>query len=121
MDDRNMMTETAAEDINELIAVRREKLAALRAEGKDPYQEVRFDVTAHAKDIFDDYAAYEGKTVRMAGRIMSRRIMGKASFAHIQDGTSEIQMYFRIGGVGPEQDDAFKKTDLGDLIGVEGE
>ncbi|HIV00195.1 MAG TPA: lysine--tRNA ligase [Candidatus Stercoripulliclostridium merdipullorum] len=121
MDDRNMMPETAAEDINELIAVRREKLAALRAEGKDPYQEVRFDVTAHAKDIFDDYAAYEGKTVRMAGRIMSRRIMGKASFAHIQDGTAEIQMYFRIDGVGPEQYDAFKKTDIGDIIGVEGE
>ncbi|MFI3229808.1 MAG: lysine--tRNA ligase [Bacillota bacterium] len=109
------------EDINEIIAVRHEKLAALRAEGKDPFTEVKYTTTATAKEIFTNYAEYEGKVVHMAGRIMSRRIMGKASFGHIQDGTALIQLYIRIDALGQEMYDEFKKTDIGDIIGATGE
>lgn len=108
------------EDINDIIAVRHEKLAKLKADGKDPYAIVRFDKNADGKDILGNYAAYEGKTVRIAGRIMSRRIMGKASFCHIQDGTAQLQLYFRIDVLGERYED-FKKLDIGDIIGVEGE
>lgn len=108
------------EDINDIIAVRRDKLAKLREEGNDPYKEVRFDKTSEAAGIFSDYARYEGQKVRIAGRIMSRRIMGKASFCHIQDGTALIQLYFRIDALGDKYED-FKKLDIGDIIGVDGE
>lgn len=113
--------ETPIQDENEQIAVRREKLNAMRAEGFDPFQEVKFDKTANAEDIFSNYADYDGKTVRLAGRIMSCRIMGKASFAHVEDGTGRIQLYFRVDALGEEAYKAFKKLDIGDIIGVEGE
>jgi lysyl-tRNA synthetase class 2 len=109
------------EDINEIIAVRREKLAKLKAEGKDPFAITKFNKDADAADILNYYPAYEGKIVHIAGRIMSRRIMGKASFCHIQDGTSLIQLYFRIDAIGEEKYEEFKKLDIGDIIGIEGE
>lgn len=109
------------EDINEIIAVRREKLAKLKAEGKDPFAITKFNKDADAADILNNYPAYEGKIVHIAGRIMSRRIMGKASFCHIQDGTSLIQLYFRIDAIGEEKYEEFKKLDIGDIIGIEGE
>lgn len=109
------------QDINELIAIRREKLSILRAEGRDPFEEVRYDKNADAKNILSSYAEYEGKTVKIAGRMMSRRIMGKASFAHIEDGTAQIQVYFRIDTIGEKSYDDFKKLDIGDILGIEGE
>ena len=108
------------QDENEVIAIRKEKLKELRAAGQDPFQLVRYERTATAKEILNDYPSFEGKTVRIAGRILTRRIMGKASFAHILDGTGEIQIYCRIDALGEKYDD-FKKTDIGDIIGVEGE
>ena len=109
------------QDINEIIAVRRQKLEDLRADGKDPYEVVKYDVTATAKDIFANYSDYEGKTVSIAGRIMSKRVMGKASFIHVQDGTDKIQSYVRIDALGEEAYTAFKKLDIGDIIGIVGE
>ncbi|MBO5776213.1 MAG: lysine--tRNA ligase, partial [Clostridia bacterium] len=109
------------QDINEIIAVRRQKLEDLRADGKDPYEVVKYDVTATAKDIFNDYANYEGKTVSIAGRIMSKRVMGKASFIHVQDNTDKIQSYVRIDALGEEAYAAFKKLDIGDIVGIVGE
>ena len=79
-----------------------------------------YDVTAHAEEILGDYAAYEEKEVSLAGRLMSKRVMGKAAFAHIQDGTGLIQLYFRIDALGAEAYEAFKKVDIGDIIGVKG-
>ncbi|MFA5449183.1 MAG: lysine--tRNA ligase [Clostridia bacterium] len=117
-DIENIQTE---QDINEIVAIRHEKLALLRKEGRDPFQEVRYDTNAYANNILGDYAAYEGKTVKIAGRIMSRRIMGKASFAHIEDGTAKIQVYFRIDGIGEDNYENFKRLDIGDIIGVTGE
>ncbi|MDD3946785.1 MAG: lysine--tRNA ligase [Clostridia bacterium] len=114
----NLVPET--EDINDIIAVRHEKLAKLKEQGNDPFTIVRFDKNADAKDIFANYTEYEGKGVKIAGRIMSRRIMGKASFCHIQDGTAQIQLYFRIDALQEKYED-FKKLDIGDIIGVSGE
>ncbi len=109
------------QDINEIIAVRRAKLDDLRAQGNDPYEQVKYNVTATAKDIFSNYADYEGKEVSLAGRIMSKRVMGKASFIHIQDGEGKIQCYVRIDALGEESYAAFKKLDIGDIVGIEGE
>ncbi len=114
-------TNTApAEDFNELVRVRREKLANLKTDGKDPFQITKFDFDAHAKDIKGDYEKYDGKTVKIAGRMMSRRIMGKASFYNIQDGDTSIQLYIRRDDVGEDNYAAFKKFDIGDIVGVEG-
>ncbi len=109
------------QDLNEIIAVRHQKLEDLRVQGKDPYEQVKFNVTATAKGIAENYAEYEGKVVALAGRIMSKRVMGKASFIHIQDGEGKIQCYVRIDALGEESYTAFKKLDIGDIIGIEGE
>ena len=109
------------QDINEIIAVRHGKLSDLKAQGKDPYEQVKYEVTAKAKDIFSSYADYEGKVVSIAGRIMSKRVMGKASFIHIQDGSDLIQSYVRIDALGEEAYASFKKLDIGDIIGIVGE
>lgn len=119
--DTGIVGQTEEVSINDIIAARRDKLARLKEAGKDPFQEFRYDVTAEAKTILDDYASYEGQAVSMAGRIMSRRIMGKASFCHIQDGTALIQIYVRIDALGEEAYEDFKKLDIGDIIGFEGE
>ena len=84
------------ENYNEIVRVRREKLRNLCEAGKNPYTEVRFERTAYSADIVENTAAYEGKTVRLAGRVMSKRIMGKASFAHLADGKGKIQLYVSI-------------------------
>ena len=109
------------QDINEIIAVRHQKLEDLRAQGNDPYEQVKYEVTATAKDIFASYSDYEGKEVSLAGRIMSKRVMGKASFIHVQDGTDRIQAYVRIDALGEEAYASFKKLDIGDIIGLVGE
>ena len=119
-ENKNVLPAEEVADENEIIAVRHQKLADLKSEGKDPFAEVSYDVTAHAEEIFGDYAAYEEKEVSLAGRLMSKRVMGKAAFAHIQDGTGLIQLYFRIDALGAEDYEAFKKVDIGDIIGVKG-
>ena len=117
----NVQQVAEVQDINEIIAVRHQKLEDLRAQGNDPYEQVKYEVSATAKDIFGSYADYEGKEVSLAGRIMSKRVMGKASFIHIQDGTDRIQAYVRIDALGEEAYANFKKLDIGDIIGLVGE
>lgn len=112
--------ETIEAEYNEIIRVRREKLKELRDAGCDPFQEVRYPVNAKAADIFGNYAEFEGKTVNVAGRLISKRVMGKASFAHLTDGSGSIQLYVRVDELN-EKYDGFKKLDVGDVIGAEGE
>ena len=104
---------------NEL-QVRKDKLAALVAAGKNPFEITKYDVTAKSGQIFADYDNFEGKTVRIAGRIVSRRIMGKASFMHLLDGDGKIQCYVKRDDVGEDVYADFKKWDVGDIIGIEG-
>ena len=102
-------------------AIRREKLLNLKAAGENPFDVNKFLINAYANDILNSYANYEGKTVGIAGRVMSRRIMGKAAFSHIYDGTQKIQIYIKGDVVGAESYEAYKKGDIGDILGVEGE
>ncbi len=108
------------EELNEIVKVRHDKLAALKAEGKDPFVKTKFDFDAYAADIKENFEKFDGKTVKIAGRIMSRRIMGKASFAGLQDTTGRIQFYIRRDDVGEDTYAAFKKWDIGDIVGLEG-
>lgn len=111
----------SAEDVHELKRIRLEKLDALKADGKDPFAVTKFPVDAEAAGIKGDLAAFEGKTVSLAGRMMSRRIMGKASFANIADGSGNIQIYVKRDDVGEDvYNGGFKKWDIGDIIGVSG-
>lgn len=105
---------------SEQTRIRREKLASLRAAGEDPYKLTKYDVTARAADISSKFDEYENNTVRIAGRLMSRRDMGKANFIDLADGSGRIQCYIRIDDVGAETFEKYKKWDLGDIIGVEG-
>ena len=109
------------QDINQLLKVRREKLADLQERGKDPFQITKFDVTHHSQEIKDDFEALEGKTVTIAGRMMSKRVMGKASFCNVQDLKGNIQCYVARDNVGEEEYKDFKKYDIGDIIGITGE
>jgi len=109
------------QDINQLLKVRREKLAALQEAGKDPFQITKYDVTHHSTDIKENFDELEGKTVRIAGRMMSKRVMGKASFCNIQDLPGNIQSYVARDSVGEESYADFKKFDVGDIVGIEGE
>ena len=102
------------------LAIRREKLAALQAAGQDPFQLTKYPVSALSSEILSEYEAYEGKTVTIAGRMVSRRVMGKASFLHLFDNGGKIQAYVRRDDVGEEGYAAFKKWDVGDIIGIEG-
>ncbi len=108
------------QDLNEIMRLRREKLAALKESGNDPYQVMKYDFNCDSVTIKNDYDAFEGKTVRLAGRIMSRRIMGKASFVGFTDCKGPIQLYVRRDDVGEDVYASFKKWDIGDIIGVEG-
>ena len=108
------------QDIGQLRAVRREKLAQLQAEGKDPYRIVKYDVSHHSQEIKDNFDTLEGKTVMIAGRMMSKRIMGKASFCHVQDLQGTIQSYVARDSIGEEPYKEFKKLDVGDIIGIKG-
>ena len=109
-----------AEDINSLLKVRREKLADLQANGKDPFRITKYDVTAHSMDIKNQFEEMEGKEVSIAGRMMLKRVMGKASFCNVQDLQGDIQAYVARDFVGEESYKDFKKYDVGDIIGVHG-
>ncbi len=119
--EKNVQPQQKEQDVNELRKIRRDKLAALQAEGKDPFQIVKFDVTHHSQDIKDQFEELEGKTVTIAGRMMSKRIMGKASFCHVQDLEGTIQSYVARDSLGEEAYKEFKKLDVGDIIGITGE
>ena len=108
-------------DINEILKIRKEKLAELIAAGKNPYEIVKFDKENSSADIIDNYPDYEGKTVSLAGRLVSKRVMGKASFGHLLDGQGQIQLYFKKDVLGDDVYEDFKKYDIGDIIGVKGE
>ena len=107
-------------DVNQLVKVRREKLENLRNEGKDPYQITKFNRTHTSKEIMDNYDELEGKDVTVAGRLMAKRIMGKASFCHIQDSEGKLQSYVSINDLGEESYKSFKEDDIGDIIGITG-
>ena len=107
-------------DLNQLMLVRKEKLDKLKQEGKDPYTITKFNRTHTSKQIIDNYDELEGKDVTVAGRIMAKRIMGKASFCHIQDSEGKIQSYVSINDLGEESYKSFKEDDIGDIIGITG-
>ncbi len=109
------------QDINQLRKVRREKLADLQDNGRNPFEITKYDVTCHAMDIKDNYAEMEGKQVRLAGRVMQKRIMGKASFCNILDQSGNIQSYVARDSIGEEAYKDFKKLDIGDIVGLAGE
>ena len=108
------------QDINQLLKVRREKLAELQEQGNDPFTITKYDVTAHTQQIKDNYEQFEGKDVSIAGRMMSKRVMGKASFCNIQDLKGRIQIYVARDSIGEESYADFKKYDVGDILGVKG-
>ena len=107
-------------DINQLMAVRREKLEKLKEEGKNPFEITKFNKTHTSKEIKDNYEELEGKDVTIAGRIIAKRIMGKASFCHIQDGEGKVQSYVSINDLGEDSYKHFKEYDIGDIIGITG-
>ena len=107
-------------DMNQLLKVRREKLAELQAGGMDPFKITKYDVTVHSTDIKENYAELEGKEVSIAGRMMSKRVMGKASFCNIQDLKGNIQCYVARDDLGEDAYKAFKKMDIGDIVGLKG-
>ena len=117
----NQAKQEQQQDIGQLLKVRREKLANLQEAGKDPFQITKYDVTHHSTEIKERYGELEGKTVRVAGRVMSKRIMGKASFCNIQDLPGNIQCYVARDSIGEEAYADFKKYDVGDIVGIEGE
>ena len=122
MSEQNKKPQQAQEqDLNQLLKVRREKLAALQEAGKDPFQITKYDVTHHSTDIKENFEQLQGTVVRIAGRMMSKRVMGKASFCNIQDKPGNIQVYVARDSVGEEPYAEFKKFDVGDIVGIEGE
>ncbi|MBE6637216.1 MAG: lysine--tRNA ligase, partial [Ruminococcaceae bacterium] len=120
----NQQEQTAAagvQELNELLRIRREKLAELQEQGQDPYVITKYEQTHHAADIKAQFETLEGQTVSIAGRLMSKRIMGKASFCNVQDLSGNIQSYVARDSIGEEEYKAFKKLDIGDLVGIQGE
>ena len=109
------------QNVNELLKVRRDKLAELQAAGNDPFQIMKYDVTHHSKEIKDNFDELEGKAVSIAGRMMSKRVMGKASFCHIQDLQGTIQAYVARDNVGEDEYKLFKKMDIGDIVDIKGD
>ena len=109
------------QDLNHLLQVRRDKLKELQENGKDPFKITKYDVTHHSMEIKDHYEELEGQTVTIAGRMMFKRVMGKASFCNIQDLQGSIQSYVARDSIGEESYKDFKKYDVGDIIGVKGE
>lgn len=108
-------------DLNEVLKIRREKLATLLAEGENPFHVTKFETTAHTSDICEHYADYEGKTVTLAGRLMSKRVMGKMSFADLRDAEGKIQLCVKRDEMGEDPYKKYKKLDIGDIVGVTGE
>ena len=119
--EKQVQNEEIQENLSEVLQIRRDKLAALRENNMDPFTITKYDVTDYAKNIVEHFDDMEGKAVSMAGRIMSRRIMGKASFFDIQDTTGRIQVYMNMKLVGQESYEQFKKWDIGDIVGLTGE
>ena len=109
------------QDLNHLRKVRREKLAELQANGQNPFEITKYDVTHHSQEVKDNFDELEGKHVVLAGRMMSKRVMGKASFCNVQDLQGNIQSYVARDSIGEEEYKAFKKMDIGDIVGLEGE
>lgn len=107
-------------DINEIIAIRRKKLEELKESGKDPYEITKYNKTHSTNEVFDNYEALEGKEISVAGRMTSKRIMGKASFCHLLDENGQVQIYVRIDELGIDAYEEFKKLDIGDIIGITG-
>lgn len=120
MSEEKVMDQEQGQDLNEQVRVRREKLAALQSAGKNPYEITKFDFDTLTADIREKFEELEGKTVRIAGRMMSRRVMGKASFMDLMDGSGRLQVYVRRDDVGEEDYADFKKWDIGDILGIEG-
>lgn len=118
---QNQQNAQQEQDINQLLKVRREKLAALQEAGKDPFQITKYDVTHHSQEIKDKFETLEGNKTSIAGRVMSKRIMGKASFCNVQDLQGDIQCYVARDSIGEESYADFKKYDVGDIVGIEGE
>ena len=108
------------EDLNHLLKVRREKLAELQETGKDPFKVTKYDVNVHSSEIKEHYEVWEGKEVSIAGRLMSKRVMGKASFCNVQDLKGNIQSYVARDSIGEEEYKEFKKLDIGDIVGIKG-
>ncbi len=120
MSENNSKQPEEIQELSEILRVRREKLANLQEEGRNPFEQTRFDRTAWSEEIKADYEAFEGKTVSVAGRIMSKRGMGKAIFCHIKDDRGQIQLYIRSDAVSEQEFKDFRKYDIGDIIGVSG-
>lgn len=119
MSEKNQSQNT--ENLGELLKIRREKLAALQEAGKNPFEITKYDVTHHSSDVKESFEELEGKSVSLAGRIMSKRVMGKASFCHIQDLKGTIQVYVARDNIGEDSYKDFKKYDIGDIVGISGE
>ena len=117
---QNKNANAKEQDIRQLLKVRREKLSELQTEGRDPFQITKYDQTAHSADIKDHYAEYDGKEVSIAGRIMSKRVMGKASFCNVQDLKGNIQCYVCRDDLGEDSYKDFKRMDIGDIVGIKG-
>ncbi len=115
------VSQAPQQDVNELIRVRHEKLAELQQAGKDPFKITKFDVTHHSTEVKDNFDALEGKTVTVAGRMMSKRVMGKASFCNVQDLKGNIQAYVARDSIGEDEYKDFKRLDVGDIVGITGE
>ena len=111
----------ASQELSEILQVRRDKLASLRQEGRDPFRQTRFERTAYSLEIKDNFEDFEGKSVSVVGRMMSKRGMGKAIFCHIQDDRGQIQLYTRTDSVSEQEFKDFRKYDIGDIIGVTGD
>ena len=116
----NNNNNASPQELSEILQVRRDKLSAMKESGNDPFVKTKYDVDAKSMQIKGDFDGYEGKTVSVAGRIVARRIMGKASFVTLRDGEGDIQLYVRRDDVGEDAYAAFKKWDIGDIIGVKG-
>ena len=108
------------QELSEVLQVRREKLQELQENGRDPFQIVRYEVDHHSQEVKDAFEELEGKTVSVAGRMMSKRIMGKASFCHVQDLKGSIQIYVARDAIGEDPYKDFKKMDIGDIVGIRG-
>ena len=119
-DERKSAAPETEQDLSEILEVRRDKLQTLQDEGRDPFRQTRFVRSAWSAEIKNDYDGFDGKTVQVAGRIMSKRGMGKAIFCHIKDDRGQIQLYIRSDAVTAQEFADFRKYDIGDIIGVSG-
>ena len=116
-----MAEQNTQQDLREILQIRRDKLKALQDAGMNPFEITRYDVTHHAQEVKDNFDALEGQTVSLGGRLMSKRGMGKVSFCDLQDKSGRIQIYARKDEMDEDNYNRFKKYDIGDIVGVEGE